>query len=79
MFRSNTRDRVVKFLEKRDSCFISDLCYLGKSSMQIKYPVVRLIVSELSQSRIVRVDTMKFGNRNLYLVKLVKGGKYGRK
>ena len=76
MFRSSTKDRVVKFLVRRRSCLISELCYLGKVKMQIKYPVVREIVVVLVHERLVRVVPISLGKRKLY--KIFLGGKNGK-
>lgn len=68
MYRKSTKDRIVKFLTRRKSCFISELCYLGKDKMQVKYPVVRDVVDGLIQKRLVRIESVKFGKRTLFRV-----------
>lgn len=68
MYKDKTKDRIVKFLTKRKSCFVSELCYLGSKSMKIKYPVVRAIVDDLIQQKVVRIESYKFGKRTFYRV-----------
>jgi hypothetical protein len=68
MYRVETRLRIVKFLEKKKSCFISELCYLGKRQNQVKYSIVREIVEGLVRDRLVRIESIKFGRRILYRV-----------
>jgi hypothetical protein len=70
MYQIKTRDRIVKFLTKRKSCFVSELCYLGKSKMQVKYPVVRDVVADLIHKKVVKIESIKFGKRTFYKVTL---------
>jgi hypothetical protein len=68
MYRETTRVRVVKFLVRRKSCFISELCYLGKDKMQVKYPIVREVVNALIQKKLVKIESIKFGKRTFFRV-----------
>lgn len=70
MYRNNTKDKIVKFLTKKKSCFVSELCYLGKKKMQVKYPVVREIVDDLIQKKLVKIESVRFGKRTFYKVTL---------
>lgn len=68
MYRDATRDKIVKFLRKRKFCFVSELCYLGKDKMVIKYPVVWDVVQDLIAKKLVHIESVKFGKRNFYKV-----------
>jgi hypothetical protein len=68
MYQVKTKDKIVKYLTKHKSCFVSELCYLGKDSMVIKYPVVREIVDDLIAKKVVKIESMKFGKRTFYRV-----------
>ena len=68
MYQVKTRDKIVKFLIKRKSCFVSELCYLGGKKMRIKYPVVREVVDDLIGKKLARIESMKFGKRTFYKV-----------
>lgn len=70
MYQDKTKVRIVKFLIKKKSCFVSEICYLGTKKMRIKYPVVREIVDDLIQQKIVRIESIKFSNRTFYQVTL---------
>lgn len=70
MYQIKTKDRIVKFLTKKKSCFVSELCYLGKKKMRIKYPIVREIVDDLIAKKIVKIESIKFGKRTFYRVTL---------
>lgn len=68
MYQIKTKEKIVKFLTKKKSCFISELCYLGTKSMKIKYPIVREVVNDLIQKKVVRIESIKFGKRTFYRV-----------
>lgn len=70
MYKDATREKVIKFLRKRKSCFVSELCYLGKDKMVIKYPIVRDIVDDLIAKRLAHIESVKFGKRTFYMVSL---------
>ena len=70
MYRDATKEKIVKFLRRKKFCFVSELCYLGKKKMVIKYPVVREIVDSLIAEKMVRIESVRFGKRVFYKVTL---------
>jgi hypothetical protein len=67
-YRTATKDKVVKFLRRKKSCFVSELCYLGKSKMVVKYPIVREIVDDLIAKHEAYIESVRFGKRTFYRV-----------
>jgi hypothetical protein len=68
MYQDKTKDKIVKYLIKHKSCFVSKLCYLGGKKMRIKYPVVREVVDDLIGKKLARIESTKFGKKTLYTV-----------
>ena len=68
MYRLKTMVKVISFLRHRRSCFISELCYLGRKKMQVKYPIVREVVNDLISKKLVKIESVKFGKKTCFKV-----------